>query len=269
MDKLSASSVATFKWDVQEDYPSGSNSATTSTLTPGTGTSNTSANNGSGNLRYNDDNSLMLGGQVNTGSAVNANASSGLQINGLHLPQHEISVKEEELSSGIALPGGSVNQSDGALPREIEFTIDSNVNTTTNLKKQLKRRQNKMNKNKRIIISQSDGANNDLSSDNDDLSSSDDEDGSNKLNRGNDSSSDLGSDLGVDSDEINSDLDDPEDDEINSDDENEDPEFNIMLCLYDRVQRVKNKWKCNLKDGIANIEGKDYAFQKATGDSEW
>ncbi|CDK24183.1 unnamed protein product [Kuraishia capsulata CBS 1993] len=74
---------------------------------------------------------------------------------------------------------------------------------------------------------------------------------------------------GGDSDDINSDLDDPDDDELNSDDDNEDQEGNIMLCLYDRVQRVKNKWKCTLKDGVTNIDGKDYAFQKATGDSEW
>lgn len=45
----------------------------------------------------------------------------------------------------------------------------------------------------------------------------------------------------VDEDAINSDLDDPDDDRGN-DDEEEDGIGNIMLCMYDKVQRVKNKW---------------------------
>lgn len=88
-----------------------------------------------------------------------------------------------------------------------------------------------------------------------------------------DSDDDLGSDLGADSDAINSDLDDSDDNEEDDADGNEDGEAemeqNIMLCLYDRVQRVRNRWKCALKDGIMNIDGKDYVFQKANGDSEW
>ena len=52
-----------------------------------------------------------------------------------------------------------------------------------------------------------------------------------------------------DSDAINSDLDDPEDDLANGDD-SDDETMDYMLCTYDKVQRVKNKWKCTLKDGI-------------------
>lgn len=77
-------------------------------------------------------------------------------------------------------------------------------------------------------------------------------------------------DGGVDGDDvINSDLDDSDEDQ---DDYAEDEDLEngmIMLCLYDKVQRVKNKWKYVLKDGIANINGKDYVFAKATGESEW
>jgi transcription initiation factor TFIIA large subunit len=43
-----------------------------------------------------------------------------------------------------------------------------------------------------------------------------------------------------DEDAINSDLDDPDDD-LKDDDEDEDL-GHIMLCMYDKVQRVKNKW---------------------------
>uniref|UniRef100_A0A060T7R6 ARAD1C24112p n=1 Tax=Blastobotrys adeninivorans TaxID=409370 RepID=A0A060T7R6_BLAAD len=71
------------------------------------------------------------------------------------------------------------------------------------------------------------------------------------------------------SDEINSDLDDSED-EIDSANEDEDDDGGmIMLCLYDKVQRVKNKWKYVLKDGVANINGKDYVFSRGSGESEW
>lgn len=59
----------------------------------------------------------------------------------------------------------------------------------------------------------------------------------------------------ADEDAINSDLDDPEDDEIDNEDEDEVPQ--IMLCMYDKVQRTKNKWKCVLKDGVLTINGKE------------
>lgn len=58
-----------------------------------------------------------------------------------------------------------------------------------------------------------------------------------------------------DEDAINSDLDDPDDLGANEEDgENTDQ---VMLCTYDKVQRVKNKWKCTLKDGILRVEGNE------------
>ena len=58
-----------------------------------------------------------------------------------------------------------------------------------------------------------------------------------------------------DDEEIGSDLDDPEDD-VN-DDIQADTGGDIILCLYDKVQRVKNKWKCTLKDGVVTVDGKE------------
>ncbi len=59
-----------------------------------------------------------------------------------------------------------------------------------------------------------------------------------------------------DEDAINSDLDDSEDELAKGDDD--DDEFGeTMLCLYDKVQRVKNKWKCTLKDGLLTTNGKE------------
>lgn len=62
------------------------------------------------------------------------------------------------------------------------------------------------------------------------------------------------------------------DEELNSDldesDEEPDTEH-IVLCQYEKVTRVKNKRKANLKDGIMHINGKDYIFSKANGEFDW
>ena len=57
-------------------------------------------------------------------------------------------------------------------------------------------------------------------------------------------------------DAINSDLDDPEDNVIEEEQEEGRP-AQIMLCTYDKVARVKNKWKCTLKDGVLTTGGKE------------
>ena len=63
-------------------------------------------------------------------------------------------------------------------------------------------------------------------------------------------------DLDDDEDAINSDLDDP--DEVLVDEgEEEGQKGQVMLCTYDKVQRVKAKWKCTLKDGVLTTGGKE------------
>lgn len=44
---------------------------------------------------------------------------------------------------------------------------------------------------------------------------------------------------------------------------------NMIVCQFDKIQRVRNKWRFYLKDGIMHLNGKDYVFQKATGEGEW
>merc|ERR1712062_555099 len=44
---------------------------------------------------------------------------------------------------------------------------------------------------------------------------------------------------------------------------------NVVVCQYDKITRARNKWKFHLKDGIMNLNGKDYVFQRANGDAEW
>ncbi|KIW31076.1 uncharacterized protein PV07_02758 [Cladophialophora immunda] len=70
-----------------------------------------------------------------------------------------------------------------------------------------------------------------------------------------------------DEDAINSDLDDPDD--LAANEENGENTDQVMLCTYDKVQRVKNKWKCILKDGILRVEGNEYVFHKGQGEFEW
>lgn len=65
-------------------------------------------------------------------------------------------------------------------------------------------------------------------------------------------------------DELGSDLDDDED-HSNEEEEIDD----LLLCLYEKVNRTRNKWKCNFKSGIVNIGGHDFAFTRLNGDFEW
>ncbi|PWN90722.1 TFIIA-domain-containing protein [Acaromyces ingoldii] len=70
----------------------------------------------------------------------------------------------------------------------------------------------------------------------------------------------------ADDDEIGSDLDDSDDEDF---DGALDGDGDMILCLYDKVQRVRNKWKCVLKDGVASIDGRDYVFSKLGSELEW
>lgn len=94
---------------------------------------------------------------------------------------------------------------------------------------------------------------------------------------------------GSDDDNDTEDLDDEKDEEdqemeeelgeeepLNSEDDvtDDDPSDlfdteNIVVCQYDKIIRNRNKWKFYLKDGIMNLSGQDYVFQKANGDAEW
>ena len=59
-----------------------------------------------------------------------------------------------------------------------------------------------------------------------------------------------------DEDAINSDLDDPDEEDVEEVGEDSN-QGQIMLCTYDKVQRVKAKWKCILKDGVLTTGGKE------------
>lgn len=64
-------------------------------------------------------------------------------------------------------------------------------------------------------------------------------------------------------------MDDSDSDNDGDREEGGSADADIVFCTYDKVARVKNKWKCILKDGMIHVNGKDYLFQKCTGEFEW
>lgn len=44
---------------------------------------------------------------------------------------------------------------------------------------------------------------------------------------------------------------------------------NVVVCQYEKVTRTRNKWKFVLKDGVMNLDGKDYVFNRANGEAEF
>jgi len=111
-------------------------------------------------------------------------------------------------------------------------------------------------------VTQLDGANG-SSSDEDDVDDDDDDD--------------LEEDEDKDDEEHDEDNEENQEEEpLNSEDDvsDEDPSAlfetdNVVVCQYDKITRSRNRWKFHLKDGIMNINGRDYVFQKANGDAEW
>ena len=63
-------------------------------------------------------------------------------------------------------------------------------------------------------------------------------------------------------------------DEILSEDSGDEEEeegdiSNFLCCQFEKVNRVKNKWKINMRDGVFRINGQDYLFKKGTGEWTW
>ncbi|KAA0202179.1 hypothetical protein HAZT_HAZT007179 [Hyalella azteca] len=120
----------------------------------------------------------------------------------------------------------------------------------------------------RLTLNQTDGGCDDSS---DEMSGDDDDDDDDK-----EEEDEKDKKYGMDDEEEEDDAGDVNEDPLNSADDLSDDEGgeafetdNVVVCLFDKVTRVRNKWKFNLKDGIMNLKGKDYVFLKATGEGEW
>ncbi|KAK9823701.1 hypothetical protein WJX72_004774 [[Myrmecia] bisecta] len=56
--------------------------------------------------------------------------------------------------------------------------------------------------------------------------------------------------------------------DLESDSDEEQP-ANTVLAQFEKVQRTKNRWKCNLIHGVMNLNGRDYLFNKANGEMQF
>ncbi|XP_018571113.1 transcription initiation factor IIA subunit 1-like [Anoplophora glabripennis] len=154
----------------------------------------------------------------------------------------------------------SVIQADGAKDDDSDEEITIEIIMSNNAKKRKDSKEKKTKKNKHNLI-QTDGPMD---------TSDEDEDGSDDDNDDDD--------LDDDKDEDDQEMEDEggEEEPLNSEDDvtDDDPTDlfdtdNIVVCQYDKIIRNRNKWKFYLKDGIMNLNGQDYVFQKANGDAEW
>ena len=143
----------------------------------------------------------------------------------------------------------------------------SRVAQRTKKEESRRKKQHKKGKKLRLApLSQVDGPHEDSSDEEENLDDDDDDD--------DDADEDDDDDLDKE-DEDNEDG-GAEEEPLGSDDDisDEDPADlfdteNVVVCQYDRITRARNKWKFHLKDGIMNLNGRDYVFQKANGDAEW
>lgn len=44
---------------------------------------------------------------------------------------------------------------------------------------------------------------------------------------------------------------------------------NMIICQFDKVSHLRNKWKFEFSDGIMYINGKGYVFKKCSGAASW
>ncbi|KAK3093832.1 hypothetical protein FSP39_020729 [Pinctada imbricata] len=177
----------------------------------------------------------------------------GGQLNAPQFQQVTMQPTQVQAANNQQKPHG-VLQLDGATDDKSTDSCPSTSSQKCRRDRKLKRRKSR----KATITLQLDGTN-DTSSSEDEFDD-DDDDNENDEERNEDENDEQGE----------------EEEPLNSEDDvsDEDPTDlfdtdNVVVCQYDKINRNKNKWKFHLKDGIMNLNGKDYVFQKATGDAEW
>jgi transcription initiation factor TFIIA large subunit len=67
-------------------------------------------------------------------------------------------------------------------------------------------------------------------------------------------------------DELGSDLDDEDELEGEVDDENI---TDLILCQYEKISRVRTRWRGVLRAGIIHIGGSDFCFSRSNTDFDW
>lgn len=183
--------------------------------------------------------------KVLTGPVITATMSLPANIASSLLQQHVNAAfsSQQQAAPTVAIVNKSVIQTDGTNDDdliEVEFILP---------KKRTRR------------IGQTDGP---LDTSDDDDDGSDDNDDDDDLDEDKDEEDQEMEDEGGEEEPLNSEDDVTDDDPTDLFDTD-----NIVVCQYDKIIRNRNKWKFYLKDGIMNLNGQDYVFQKANGDAEW
>ncbi|CAG9859589.1 unnamed protein product [Phyllotreta striolata] len=215
--------------------------------------------------------------KVLTGPVITATMGLPAHIASSLLQQHvNAALNSQQQGAAVAIVNKNVIQTDGALDggecsrgedleserrvrcdRELEDLIEEGG---ISIEIVVPRNRKKVKDTKKKIV-QTDGPH-DTSDDDDDGSDDDNDD----------------DDLDDEKDEDDQEMEDEggEEEPLNSEDDvtDDDPTDlfdtdNIVVCQYDKIIRNRNRWKFYLKDGIMNLNGADFVFQKATGDAEW
>jgi len=163
----------------------------------------------------------------------------------------EDEMTDDTLEEGITIP--DIDESGDEADLESEDTPIVAPSSSRTKKK----------KNKKMTLPQVDGP----------ADSSDEDDGVDEDDDGDDDDDDDDSDINPDGDDDDEGV---EEEPLGSEDDISDEDAsdlfetdNVVVCQYDKITRARNKWKFHLKDGIMNLNGKDYVFQRANGDAEW
>jgi transcription initiation factor TFIIA large subunit len=62
---------------------------------------------------------------------------------------------------------------------------------------------------------------------------------------------------------------DPADDRSSDSDSDEEEPADLVLCQYEKVHRVKARWRCVLRSGALHLSNRDFVFGRATSDFDW
>lgn len=184
--------------------------------------------------------------KVLTGPVITATMSLPANIASSLLQQHvNAAFSSQQATPTVTLVNKSVIQTDGSNDDdtiEVEFILPKKWR-------------------KKALLRQIDGP---LDTSDDDDDGSDDNDDDDDLDDDKDEEDQEMEDEGGEEEPLNSEDDVTDDDPTDLFDTD-----NIVVCQYDKIIRNRNKWKFYLKDGIMNLNGQDYVFQKANGDAEW
>ncbi|KAK9889719.1 hypothetical protein WA026_007101 [Henosepilachna vigintioctopunctata] len=202
--------------------------------------------------------------KVLTGPVITATMGLPANIASSLLQQH-VNAAFSSQQQSVTIVKQNIVQSDGQSDlmddcTKLEFIILKDVGKAVECSSSSKRKINKS-KHQKKNIAQCDGAQ-DTSDDDEDASEDNDED-DDDLDEEKDEDNDM-EDEGGEEEPLNS-----EDDVTDEDPSDLFETDNIVVCQYDKIIRNRNKWKFYLKDGIMNLSGQDYVFQKANGDAEW